>query len=93
MSNSRTPLTYADSGVDIDVGNRLVDRIRPLARSTRRPGANAELGGPGHLRESTPRSKRCSEGQSADYAEQRTAERIKGFVHRHCNFSRPACKA
>jgi phosphoribosylformylglycinamidine cyclo-ligase len=49
MSDSRTPLTYADSGVDIDVGNRLVDRIRPLARSTRRPGANAELGGFGGL--------------------------------------------
>jgi phosphoribosylformylglycinamidine cyclo-ligase len=49
MPNSRTPLTYADSGVDIDVGNRFVDRIRPLARSTRRPGANAELGGFGGL--------------------------------------------
>ncbi len=49
MSESRKPLTYADSGVDIDAGNRIVDRIRPLARATRRPGAGAELGGFGGL--------------------------------------------
>src|ERR1700728_5287771 len=44
MSDSRKPLTYAESGVDIDVGNRIVDRIRPFARGTRRSGAGAELG-------------------------------------------------
>ena len=49
MPDRRTPLTYADSGVDIDVGNRLVDRIKPLARATRRSGAGAELGGFGGL--------------------------------------------
>jgi phosphoribosylformylglycinamidine cyclo-ligase len=49
MSESREPLTYAESGVDIDVGNRIVDRIRPFARATRRPGAGAELGGFGGL--------------------------------------------
>jgi phosphoribosylformylglycinamidine cyclo-ligase len=49
MSESRKPLTYAESGVDIDVGNRIVDRIRPFARATRRPGAGAELGGFGGL--------------------------------------------
>jgi phosphoribosylformylglycinamidine cyclo-ligase len=49
MSEIRKPLTYAESGVDIDVGNRIVDRIRPLARATRRPGAGAELGGFGGL--------------------------------------------
>jgi len=49
MSDSRKPLTYADSGVDIDAGARLVDRIKPLARATRRPGADAELGGFGGL--------------------------------------------
>jgi phosphoribosylformylglycinamidine cyclo-ligase len=49
MSESRKPLTYAKSGVDIDVGNRIVDRIRPFARATRRPGAGAELGGFGGL--------------------------------------------
>lgn len=38
-------LTYADSGVDIDAGDALVDRIKPLAASTRRPGAAAGLGG------------------------------------------------
>jgi phosphoribosylformylglycinamidine cyclo-ligase len=49
MSESPKPLTYAESGVDIDTGNRIVDRIRPLARATRRPGASAELGGFGGL--------------------------------------------
>lgn len=42
---NQKPLTYADSGVSIDVGNALVKQIGPLARSTARPGANAELGG------------------------------------------------
>ena len=49
MSDSQKPLTYAESGVDIDVGNRIVDRIRPFARGTRRPGAGADLGGFGGL--------------------------------------------
>ena len=39
------PLTYADAGVSIDVGNALVKAIGPLARATARPGADAELGG------------------------------------------------
>jgi phosphoribosylformylglycinamidine cyclo-ligase len=38
-------LTYADSGVDIDAGDALVDRIKPLAKATRRAGAAADLGG------------------------------------------------
>ncbi|WP_417230311.1 phosphoribosylformylglycinamidine cyclo-ligase [Brevundimonas sp.] len=49
---SETPrggLTYADAGVDIDAGEMLVDAIKPLARSTRRPGADASLGGFGAL--------------------------------------------
>ena len=49
MPESRKPLTYAESGVDIDVGNRIVDRIRPFAHATRRSGAGAELGGFGGL--------------------------------------------
>jgi phosphoribosylformylglycinamidine cyclo-ligase len=40
---------YAAAGVDIDAGNRLVEAIRPLARATRRPGADAEIGGFGGL--------------------------------------------
>jgi len=43
------PLTYADAGVSIDAGNALVRAIGPLARSTARPGAGAELGGFGGL--------------------------------------------
>jgi phosphoribosylformylglycinamidine cyclo-ligase len=39
------PLTYADAGVSIEAGNALVKAIGPIARSTRRPGADAELGG------------------------------------------------
>ena len=42
---SQKPLTYADAGVSISAGNALVKAIGPLARSTARPGANAELGG------------------------------------------------
>ncbi|MDB5591725.1 MAG: phosphoribosylformylglycinamidine cyclo-ligase, partial [Enterovirga sp.] len=42
-------LTYADAGVDIDAGNSLVDQIKPLVRATRRPGADAEIGGFGGL--------------------------------------------
>jgi phosphoribosylformylglycinamidine cyclo-ligase len=38
-------LTYAEAGVDIDAGNRMVDLIKPLVRATARPGANAEIGG------------------------------------------------
>ena len=49
MPETRKPLTYAEAGVDIDAGNRLVERIKPLARATRRPGADAELGGFGGL--------------------------------------------
>ena len=47
MSNKR--LTYADAGVSIEAGNALVRAIGPLARSTARPGADAELGGFGGL--------------------------------------------
>ena len=42
-------LRYADAGVDIDAGNRLVDLIKPLVKATRRPGADAEIGGFGGL--------------------------------------------
>ncbi len=42
-------LTYAASGVNIDAGNRMVELIKPLVRSTARPGADAEIGGFGGL--------------------------------------------
>jgi phosphoribosylformylglycinamidine cyclo-ligase len=38
-------LTYRDAGVDIDAGDALVERIKPLAAMTRRLGADASLGG------------------------------------------------
>jgi phosphoribosylformylglycinamidine cyclo-ligase len=49
MTERPNGLTYAQAGVDIDAGNALVERIKPLARSTRRPGAEASLGGFGAL--------------------------------------------
>jgi phosphoribosylformylglycinamidine cyclo-ligase len=42
-------LTYADAGVDIDAGNAVVERIKPIVRATRRRGAEAEIGGFGGL--------------------------------------------
>jgi phosphoribosylformylglycinamidine cyclo-ligase len=42
-------LTYAEAGVDIDAGNDMVEQIKPLVRATRRPGADAEIGGFGGL--------------------------------------------
>ncbi|KAI1117008.1 phosphoribosylamine--glycine ligase [Nemania sp. NC0429] len=44
-SDTKEALTYAQAGVSIDAGNRLVERIRTAVRSTRRPGADAEIGG------------------------------------------------
>ncbi len=42
-------LTYKDAGVDIDAGNALVDAIKPMTKSTARPGADGALGGFGGL--------------------------------------------
>ena len=42
-------LTYAQAGVDIDAGARMVELIKPLVRATRRRGADAEIGGFGGL--------------------------------------------
>ena len=49
MAHPTNGLTYADAGVDIDAGNRTVDLIKDSVRSTRRPGADAEIGGFGGL--------------------------------------------
>src|SRR5437763_8941635 len=49
MAESERGLTYAQAGVDIDAGNRMVDLIKPLVRATARPGADAEIGGFGGL--------------------------------------------
>jgi phosphoribosylformylglycinamidine cyclo-ligase len=49
MSQGQNGLTYAEAGVDIDAGAALVEAIKPLAKSTRRPGADAALGGFGAL--------------------------------------------
>src|ERR687887_149153 len=50
MANKgRNGLTYAQAGVDIEAGNRMVDLIKPIVRATARPGADAEIGGFGGL--------------------------------------------
>ena len=49
MTERPNGLTYAEAGVDIDAGEALVEAIKPLAKSTRRPGAEASLGGFGAL--------------------------------------------
>ncbi|SDD65586.1 phosphoribosylformylglycinamidine cyclo-ligase [Paracoccus isoporae] len=49
MSERERGLSYADAGVDIDAGNALVDRIKPAAAATARPGVMAGLGGFGAL--------------------------------------------
>ena len=49
MSERPNGLTYAQAGVDIDAGAALVERIKPLARSTRRLGSEPSLGGFGAL--------------------------------------------
>jgi phosphoribosylformylglycinamidine cyclo-ligase len=49
MAEIPNGLSYRDAGVDIDAGNALVDRIKPLARATGRPGTMGGLGGFGAL--------------------------------------------
>lgn len=47
--NSNTGLTYRDAGVDIDAGNTLVERIKPLVKQTSRAGVLGGIGGFGGL--------------------------------------------
>ncbi len=49
MTAGKNGMTYADAGVDIDAGNALVDRIKPAAKKTNRPGVMSGLGGFGAL--------------------------------------------
>lgn len=48
-SSGHNSLTYAQSGVDIDAGNALVQKIKPLVKATARPGADSAIGGFGGL--------------------------------------------
>ena len=49
QSTRSTPLSYKDAGVDIDAGDALVERIKPLAKKTMREGVLAGIGGFGAL--------------------------------------------
>jgi phosphoribosylformylglycinamidine cyclo-ligase len=55
--NTNTPLSYKDAGVDIEAGDALVDRIKPLAKKTMREGVLAGIGGFGALFEVPKRYK------------------------------------
>jgi phosphoribosylformylglycinamidine cyclo-ligase len=57
MTTSPTPLSYKDAGVDIDAGDALVERIKPLAKKTMREGVLAGIGGFGALFEVPKRYK------------------------------------
>jgi phosphoribosylformylglycinamidine cyclo-ligase len=47
--SGKTPLSYADAGVDIEAGDALVERIKPAAKATDRVGTMGGLGGFGAL--------------------------------------------
>lgn len=49
MDSNKPSLTYRDAGVDIDAGNNLVERIKPIAQRTRRPEMLGGIGGFGAL--------------------------------------------
>ena len=49
MNNTLSPLTYKESGVDIDAGDQLVENIKPFAKRTMRPEVLGGIGGFGAL--------------------------------------------
>ena len=49
MTNSLSPLTYKEAGVDIDAGDQLVENIKPFAKRTMRPEVLGGIGGFGAL--------------------------------------------
>jgi phosphoribosylformylglycinamidine cyclo-ligase len=49
MSSSNAPLSYRESGVDIEAGDQLVENIKPFAKRTMRPEVLAGIGGFGAL--------------------------------------------
>jgi len=55
VSNSgKKSLSYREAGVDIEAGDALIEKIKPIAKSTRRPGVLDSLGGFGALFEIPP---------------------------------------
>ena len=47
--HTSTPISYKDAGVDIDAGDALIERIKPLAKKTMREGVLAGIGGFGAM--------------------------------------------
>lgn len=48
-SDKKISITYEDAGVSVDAGNKLVENIKKMVKSTARPGADSEIGGFGGL--------------------------------------------
>ena len=81
MSNSAatpTPLSYKDAGVDIDAGDALVERIKPLAKKTMREGVLAGIGGFGALFEVPKRYKEPVLVSGTDGVGTSSSWRLKG---------------
>src|SRR5690606_40611300 len=70
--------TYAKAGVSIDAGNALVKAIGPLVKATRRPGADAEIGGFGGFFE--PKAARYSDPLLVA-ANRRAGTKLKPAIH------------
>ena len=49
MTAGKNGMTYAQAGVNIDAGNKLIDEIKPAAKATMRSGVASGLGGFGAL--------------------------------------------
>lgn len=49
LSDKKISITYEDAGVSVDAGNKLVENIKKMVKSTARPGADSEIGGFGGL--------------------------------------------
>jgi phosphoribosylformylglycinamidine cyclo-ligase len=99
MIDRKNGLTYADSGVDIDAGNRLVDLIKPMVRATARAGADAEIGGFGGLFDLKGAGLRPGPVAATDGARNQVADRHRdwsawrtGIIWRRCRSTTSWCR-
>ncbi len=82
MTERPNGLTYAEAGVDIDAGAALVEAIKPLAKATRRPGADA---GAGRLRRPVrPQGRRLRRPAAGHHHRRRRHQAEGGHRDRTC---------